>query len=185
MQKKFQTPAWALTQMTCPHAQGEYKLSDIAKHLQTPEVVKAAVCNGYAMLDVLPEENRSADICLAACISDHTNLDYVPEQVLTMDFLQRFVSAAPHNYSAAYYLSRRGREDQPFSKEDVELALTAIVPVTAARDMMAQMTVPPGTDDLNYVEQVAIDNFGRFSTGMLPAQMVMQALKSLLSTMSD
>lgn len=183
--KKTQTYAWALREMSAPWQHGGYQLRDIAKRHHTPELVRTAVLHGRAPLKLIPEEERTPEMCLVPCICNRDNLNFVPDSVLTMDFLKQVVNAAPHHYSAAFYLSRKGRESEPFSKEDVELALIALAPIQATKNMLDNLTVPAGEMSKDDMEKAAVEHFGRFALDSLPVYMVKQALEALLANFTE
>lgn len=145
--KKDQTIEWATEVLT--NKRDNAKLSDVSKRLWTKELVELAVLNGKANLNVIPQEERTYELCMAALVNYSAFSCDIPAHILTHEFLVDLVSRCPRRYDMAVTLDQdllrtKGKlpEGKPSTetywetKEAIELALAALCPVKYGQVML-------------------------------------------------
>lgn len=138
--KKDQTASWALEAIS--NKMSPVKLNDISKKLWSKEVIELAVLNGKADLGVIPQEERTYELCMAALMNSGALFYDIPAHIMTHEFLLDFVSRCPRRYDMAVTMDTelfRAKVSFPNSweandaywetPEAVELAMAALCPM--------------------------------------------------------
>lgn len=138
--KSEQTVEYAEQVLSNPYS--NQHLADISKKLWTPELVELAVRMGKAPLTVLPEADRTEELCLLACRRDTSQIENIPMQLRTHQFFLQVVSQKPRTYASISFMERTEYEAEnsaPYNQsyEAVELALAAICPIAYGEKVIA------------------------------------------------
>lgn len=122
------------------------QFKDIPKTIFSEDLCLAAM-NGryvYALRDI-PKEFRTKEVCEAAIRAHRTrgNFSAMPKELLTWDFYKDSVSMCPYMFADAFTRSRKGREDQGYTLEDIDLCLEVLAPMRHAEEIYAGLSNPP------------------------------------------
>lgn len=161
-----------------------YELKFIAKRHWTEELLCAAMKHSCGKLSEVPEEKRTYSVCAAAVQSlkyGEWNISSIPYGVLTFDFARYIVSLWPKKIDTVLYIFRKGRDDQPYTEEDIRLLEAASCPTEAGLRYLDRMIDKDKALNGRSFEHFCSEECGALSTRKDTIRLMNFALSYLLA----